>query len=85
MKHIPIDYVHYHVYVAASRRLSRHLGPAAPTATTLIQRELSQRTPRLIADEYLDSIRRRANTGGSLRVSSRRMQLSPPAGDPRRN
>lgn len=85
MKHILIDYVHYHVYAAASRRLSRRLGPAAPTAAILIRRELSQRTPRLIADEYLDSIRWRSNAAELPRVLSQRMKLRPPAGDPRRN
>ena len=56
MKNILIAPAHYRVYRSASRRLIRRMGANAPTAEKLIQHELSQRTSRLIADEYLDSI-----------------------------
>jgi len=83
MKRILIAPAHYRVYCSASRRLVRRLGEQAPSAEMLIQHELSQRTPRLIADEYLEHWHR---TGARpARAPGRFVGLRIPAGDPRRN
>jgi hypothetical protein len=83
MKNILIAPAHYQVYRSASRRLARRMGAQAPSAETLIQYELSQRTPRLIADEYLEHWHR---TGARpTRIPDRLTGLRIPTGDPRRN
>jgi len=83
MKRLLIAPAHYRAYRSASRRLVRRMGERAPSAETLIQHELSQRTPRLIADEYLDNWRR--SRSRPTRAPDRLSGLRIPAGDPRRN
>ncbi len=83
MKNISITPAHYRIYLSASRRLIRRMGALAPTAEILIQHELSQRTPRLIADEYLGHWHRAG--ARPTRASGRLGGLRIPAGDPRRN
>lgn len=83
MKTILIAPAHYRTYRSASRRLSRLIGTQAPTAEQLIRRELAHRTPRLIADEYLDYWRRVPQA--PVRLACRLNGLKIPAVDPRRN
>lgn len=83
MKNILIAPAHYRVYRSASRRLVRRMGVQAPSAETLIQHELSQRTPRLIADEYLEHWHRAG--ARPARAPGRLGGLRIPAGDPRLN
>jgi len=83
MKNILIAPAHYRVYLSASRRLIRCMGTHAPSAEELIRHELSQRTPRLIADEYVETRRRIRER--PARGPSRFSGLRIPAGDPRRN
>jgi hypothetical protein len=50
---IPLKPAHYRHYVSAVLLIRKEIGAAAPTAIILIQHELSQRDPQLIANEYL--------------------------------
>lgn len=85
MKYILIAPAHYRIYRTASRRLVRQMGAHAPSPEALIQHELSQRTPRLIADEYLENWRRLRIRTRSMRIPNRAYLLKPPSGDLRRN
>lgn len=83
MKCILIAPAHYRIYHTASRRLTQRLGAEAPTAEQLIAHELSHRTPRMIADEYLDH-RNRARPCLPL-LPGRLIPFKIPSVDPRRN
>jgi hypothetical protein len=85
MKNFLIAPAHYRVYRSASRRLFLRIGADAPSAEKLIQHELSQRSPRLIADDYLESTGWRRWPARRSCLRSRLPDLKPTAGDPRRN
>gem|GEM_PF-5097543 len=85
MKTILIAPAHYRVYHSASRRLFRRMGAAAPSAEKLIQHELSQRNPRLIADDYLEGTGWRRRPARRRCLRSRFDHLNPESPDPSRN
>lgn len=63
-------------YVAAVKILKSKLGAGAPTFDALIQRELRNRDPHMIADDYLESRRaRHAKNGRPQQGPARRRQL----------
>lgn len=57
MKTLPIDPAVHYTYHRAAVLLAKIMGAEAPDAADLIRHELTQRDPRLIADDYLLSIR----------------------------
>lgn len=57
MKSIPIHPAVYDTYRRAAAMLAKVMGGEAPNAVVLIQHELTMRDPKLIADDFLLSIR----------------------------
>lgn len=57
MKSLPIPPAVYETYRRAAALLAKIMGSDAPDAAALIQHELKHRDPRLIADDFLLSIR----------------------------
>ena len=51
---VKISPVSFRVYVSAARILRGRLGAKAPDPDTLIQRELRNRDPDMVADDYLE-------------------------------
>jgi len=51
---LPLSAADYRVFVLATRILRRVMGRKAPTTRVLIQRNLTERDPNGVADDYLE-------------------------------
>lgn len=98
MKNIPIHPAVYDTYRRAAAILAKVMGAEAPDAVVLIQHELTMRDPRLIADDFLLSLRwrklqrspgrssRRLTARGSLAFQAlQRLKACAAPADPARN
>lgn len=82
----PLPAADYRVFVLAARILRRVMGRKAPTTLVLIQRNLTERTPNGVADDYLEWVgwpqgrlptritRRRPGGGRSRRMPATRLK-----------